>query len=439
MHIRTALRTLCVHAAGNARLSSMSHKKSPDKINTTSNLIEHIMVDEKIITSVPVEFTTFQGFVPFPAVPPSCCGGGILDSEVTCNDVLSGRGGSINNHEGNTKFRNLIELHKTKYCDEQAKRVEKQFMAARVVAIVRNLNPPGRFLKKNEKGYWEEIGDDRAREKARQSLRDENKRQCPGGKQKQLALHQPSFGKLQQLSNAAMMPLLKEETKQKISDSSPTAPERFDLQLPNLISYPSMSTIDMENTSSCSGSIPDLTELSRNTTPLSIISAISMSTIDMQNICSCSDSILDETELSRNTTSLSIISPTDANAHLTFELTDQDIQALLGNNVSSDSNALPYNEESAGISESYVDLISDLDVDIGLFHRSDSQEREFSLTSFWRHSSSTTDGLITVLSRLCSDVSIASQMSLDAINLIKAQTFDHGVPRNYKNLVFGGL
>mmetsp|Transcript_15535 Transcript_15535/g.22145 ORF Transcript_15535/g.22145 Transcript_15535/m.22145 type:complete len:404 (-) Transcript_15535:80-1291(-) len=403
MHIRTALRTLCVHAAGNARLSSMSHKKSPDKINTTSNLIEHIMVDEKIITSVPVEFTTFQGFVPFPAVPPSCCGGGILDSEVTCNDVLSGRGGSINNHEGNTKFRNLIELHKTKYCDEQAKRVEKQFMAARVVAIVRNLNPPGRFLKKNEKGYWEEIGDDRAREKARQSLRDENKRQCPGGKQKQLALHQPSFGKLQQLSNAAMMPLLKEETKQKISDSSPTAPERFDLQLPNLISYPSMSTIDMENTSSCSGSIPDLTELSRNTT------------------------------------SLSIISPTDANAHLTFELTDQDIQALLGNNVSSDSNALPYNEESAGISESYVDLISDLDVDIGLFHRSDSQEREFSLTSFWRHSSSTTDGLITVLSRLCSDVSIASQMSLDAINLIKAQTFDHGVPRNYKNLVFGGL
>ena len=250
-----------------------------------------------------------------------------------------------------------------------------------------------------------------------------------------------------------MMPLLKEETKQKISDSSPIAPERFDLQLLNLISYPSMSTIDMENTSSCSGSIPDLTELSRNTTPLSIISAISMSTIDMQNICSCSDSILDETELSRNTTSLSIISPTDANAHLTFELTDQDIQALLGNNVSSDSNALPYNEESAGISESYVDLISDLDVDMpafvedpcinfpgeGLFHRSDSQEREFSLTSFWRHSSSTTDGLITVLSRLCSDVSIASQMSLDAINLIKAQTFDHGVPRNYKNLVFGGL
>lgn len=209
----------------------------------------------------------------------------------------------------------------------------------------------------------------------------------------------------------------------------------------------------MEHTSSCSGSIPDLTELSRNTTPLSTISAISMSTIDMENICSCSDSILDHTELSRNTTPLSIASATDVNAHLTFELTDQDIKALLENNAPFNSNALSNSEESAGRNESHVDLISDLDVDMpgivedpyinfsseGLFHRSNSQEREFSLTSFWRRNSSTTDGLVSVLSRLCSDVSIASQMSLDAINLIKAQTFDQGVPRNYKNLVFGGL
>lgn len=127
-----------------------------------SQIKSSIMV-ESFITSVPVEFTTFQGFVPLPTVPPSFCEEGILDSEITCNDVLSGRGGSRSNHEGNSKFRNLIELHKTKYCDKRAKRVEKQFMAARVVAIVRNMNPPGRFLKKNEKGFWEEIGDDRAR------------------------------------------------------------------------------------------------------------------------------------------------------------------------------------------------------------------------------------------------------------------------------------
>lgn len=38
--------------------------------------------------------------------------------------------------------------------------------------MVREMNPPGRFLKKNSHGVWEDVGDEVAREKASQALRD---------------------------------------------------------------------------------------------------------------------------------------------------------------------------------------------------------------------------------------------------------------------------
>ena len=42
-----------------------------------------------------------------------------------------------------------------------------------VVRIWRDLSPPGRFLRKNEeKGLWDDIGDDDARIKCSQTLRD---------------------------------------------------------------------------------------------------------------------------------------------------------------------------------------------------------------------------------------------------------------------------
>lgn len=121
---------------------------------------------------LPKEYAVFQGYVPDPITFPKE-GGLIPTSEITCNDVLSGRGNLINSHVGNIQFRNIVAHHKQKYKDSTNKRIEKTFAAARVVAIVRSFNPPGRFLRKDDKSdSWREIGDDNARLKAGQALRD---------------------------------------------------------------------------------------------------------------------------------------------------------------------------------------------------------------------------------------------------------------------------
>ena len=49
---------------------------------------------------------------------------------------------------------------------------EKPLIARRIVEAVRNQTPPGRFLSKDSKGMWNDIGDGRAREKTSQALRE---------------------------------------------------------------------------------------------------------------------------------------------------------------------------------------------------------------------------------------------------------------------------
>lgn len=84
------------------------------------------------------------------------------------HDVLSGRGGGTNQHEGNCYFRSLINKNREKYL--RAKKNDKPFISLSIVSAIRQRN--GRFLKKNEKcGLWFEIGDSAAREKTSQALR----------------------------------------------------------------------------------------------------------------------------------------------------------------------------------------------------------------------------------------------------------------------------
>lgn len=84
------------------------------------------------------------------------------------NDVLSGRGGGTNQHEGNCYFRSLVNRNRERYL--RAKKNDKPFISLSIVRSVRERN--GRFLKKIEKtGLWVEIGDDLAREKTSQALR----------------------------------------------------------------------------------------------------------------------------------------------------------------------------------------------------------------------------------------------------------------------------
>lgn len=88
------------------------------------------------------------------------------------NDVLCGRGGSINNHAGNENYRILVTQKKRVYLTARFKR-EKRLIAASIVQSIRSLNPSGRFLQRNAKtGVWHDIGDTKARDKSSQALRE---------------------------------------------------------------------------------------------------------------------------------------------------------------------------------------------------------------------------------------------------------------------------
>ena len=83
-------------------------------------------------------------------------------------DVLSGRGGGTNVHPGNRNFRDLINMHRRAYL--KARKNDKPAISRAIVRSIRDTT--GRFLRKDEKsGLWFEVGDDAAREKTSQALR----------------------------------------------------------------------------------------------------------------------------------------------------------------------------------------------------------------------------------------------------------------------------
>lgn len=84
------------------------------------------------------------------------------------NDVLCGRGGGTNQHYGNIVFRNLVDTNREKYL--RSKKNDKPFISRWIVKAIRDRN--GRFLKRDEaSGLYYDIGDNEAREKASQALR----------------------------------------------------------------------------------------------------------------------------------------------------------------------------------------------------------------------------------------------------------------------------
>ena len=88
------------------------------------------------------------------------------------NDVMTGRGGGPNSHPGNIKFRRIVEDLKPTYKATTSK-AEKTTIATNIVTEWRALDPPGRFLKKNEETcLWDDIGDKDAHKKTSQALRE---------------------------------------------------------------------------------------------------------------------------------------------------------------------------------------------------------------------------------------------------------------------------
>ncbi len=90
-------------------------------------------------------------------------GGPVQSSQINCNDVIFGRGHSLNDNAGeiNVNFKNRIEAAKPTYLISEKE--DKKHVAAKVVADIRSANPPGRFLKKSAvPGQYEEAGDEKA-------------------------------------------------------------------------------------------------------------------------------------------------------------------------------------------------------------------------------------------------------------------------------------
>jgi len=91
-------------------------------------------------------------------------------SNISVNDVLCGRGGLTNHHPGNVFFRKMVRHRQEQYL--RASKRDKASVARDIVDTIRQLIPPGRFLKKGTSKQWTEIGDRKAREKTSQALRE---------------------------------------------------------------------------------------------------------------------------------------------------------------------------------------------------------------------------------------------------------------------------
>jgi hypothetical protein len=92
------------------------------------------------------------------------------------HDVLSGRGGGINAHQGNVQFRRFVRARKDEY-NLAGNKMEKAQVAQQVIDIVRSLDPPGRFLQKDPSygglgGWWVELDEDKVMAKTSQALRE---------------------------------------------------------------------------------------------------------------------------------------------------------------------------------------------------------------------------------------------------------------------------
>ncbi len=107
-------------------------------------------------------------------------------TEIKLNDVLCGRGGRIAQHSGNLYFRDLVRKYRSTYLSKEIKKKHKIKIASKIVQTIRNLDPPGRFLREQQaiKGpnrddndedggsVWLEIGDEKANKKAGQAMRE---------------------------------------------------------------------------------------------------------------------------------------------------------------------------------------------------------------------------------------------------------------------------
>jgi hypothetical protein len=93
------------------------------------------------------------------------------DDKPNHTDVLLGRGVGISRRPGNVYFRDFVSQHVEEY--NTSNKTHKMEITRRVIEHIHTLNPPGRFLEKDEETCrWRECEMKRAHEKTAQALRD---------------------------------------------------------------------------------------------------------------------------------------------------------------------------------------------------------------------------------------------------------------------------
>ena len=87
------------------------------------------------------------------------------------HDILSGRGQRAHNHSGNVIYRRFINEERRSYVNGNPR--EKKMIISKLLLRIKNMSPPGRFLKgRPGTGFWEILPDDEARKKTAQALRE---------------------------------------------------------------------------------------------------------------------------------------------------------------------------------------------------------------------------------------------------------------------------
>eukprot|EP00934_Nitzschia_sp_Nitz4_P002635 Nitzschia sp. Nitz4//scaffold95_size97785//45877//47543//NITZ4_004667-RA/size97785-augustus-gene-0.107-mRNA-1//-1//CDS//3329560472//2625//frame0 len=119
--------------------------------------------------TMPAPFADVDSATDGSASSPEPCMTGLAG--VRQNDVLLGRGRHAMDHEGNTKFRKLVDVYMSKY--EAADRFEKTCIAEAIVHIIQDSN--GRFLKRGLDSALVEVDGTEARKKVAHAFRNRRK------------------------------------------------------------------------------------------------------------------------------------------------------------------------------------------------------------------------------------------------------------------------
>ena len=91
------------------------------------------------------------------------------------HDVICARGKDAKNHQGNKKYKQLIQQFLQKYASVDTK-YEKSIIVSQVINVIRtnceNTNTHGGFVKQHTDGRWYQVDDQAVREKVGQGFRD---------------------------------------------------------------------------------------------------------------------------------------------------------------------------------------------------------------------------------------------------------------------------